>query len=243
MVLGPTTTTLLDFQKLPWLHGDKPSPVFKTHGVTVDATQITADGNGDKILKSGTILGKAAGGKYQAALPSVPQATFNDAVAEGAIVIYSKDPSMPLSVEFTDPSAASQNLSVSVGAGSLGFKLDISLGTDGGSLLDDTKNTATLIVAEINGDEQASKLFYAEVKAGDDGSGAVSAVIAETALLVTTALSDFVFLAEEINAKSGDAIAGGILVARVKEKLLPDSVSGVLNPGLKGLLHSAVVWM
>jgi Bacteriophage lambda head decoration protein D len=39
--------------------------MVKRSGITLDATQVTADGDGNKIVKAGTVLGKVtANGKY-----------------------------------------------------------------------------------------------------------------------------------------------------------------------------------
>lgn len=227
--------TIGPIEKLPFVASDRGN-VFVTNGITLDAAAVTADGNGDKILKAGSIVGKLSSGKFAPALPGVEQATFNDAVENGGIVIYSNKRGLPVSVEFVDPNTADADLSVSVAS----TKVIVSLGNDGAADLDDAKNTATLIAAEINGHADAKKLVTAEVKDGDSGAGSVSAVIAETFLVESTAMSEFAVIVEEANLKDGDEVVGGLYAAgKFDESFMPDAVNGVLLPGLKALFPTS----
>jgi len=236
MNLQPQEQTVLDVLQLPWLKGQT-HLIHKTGGITLSAAAVTADGNGDKLVPSGTIVGRASGtGKYQpVGAAVVPSITINDAVAEGGVVITLLE-DVPATIEVVDSAGADDALSVTV----TGYDIVVNRGMTAGSA-DDAKNTATLVAAALTASGQFAAFATAAVKTGDDGSGVV-AVLAETAITETTELEDFVLVADlGVNLKSADAVVGALHGAKVDEALMPDAVNGVVPAAIKAKLPQ-VIW-
>ncbi len=201
---------------------------FLTGGVTLDASLFSADGDGNKYVPAGSIIGRVTStGKWGPAVaPAAATLTAQD------VTVTANEAGTAgngIKLALVDPSANTQSLAVSVAADTI----TVSLATDGTGAI---TSTAADIVAAINAHLVARTL----VTASGDATDAVAAVSA-TALtggaganVGGAAADSYALLAVEANVTDGDVGTSAVDMARVLAARCPVASAGLraLVPGI-----------
>lgn len=211
-------------------------------GVTIDASTVTADGNGIKKLDVGTFLGKQGNGKYAKYVAAVKAylvtgvVASNNAIRHTAQDAYTGTAGNSITITLAN-NGASKPLQVTVS----GKNITVQLATDAGSAI---TSTAAQVIAAINNDHAASSLVVAANESTSNGTGVVAAV-AQTNLAGGTDanVTPTCILAETVQltnfdagyAAHADAAASAIDHGRVISARLPAQPDAVVKANIPGV--------
>ena len=207
---------------------------FLTGGVTLDASKVSADEDGLKILRAGTVLGKdGSSGKYYPIVDMAAATLSTGVVANNNRILWTAKTKgvigNGIKIQLLDPSANSQALSVSVSADTI----VVSLATSGAGAITSTANE---VIAAVNAHLVAKELVLAAGVTGSTGAAAVVAAAA-TALSggVDWAITPKCMLAEAVDLTDGDYGASAVDQARVLSARLPATVQPEVRAVLVGI--------
>lgn len=218
------TTSLTNPQKTIMKFSDH----YVAIAITMEDAGISADGDGNKIVPAGTIVGGASntllGDDTKLAKVHAP-ATLTTALA-GANndMVFTAKMNRTIKVAYIDPSANDQALSVSVTTDTI----NVSLKTGSGGAIE---STAAEIKAAIEAHYQANELVSIAHSGEDDGSGVV---IALTATALASGIPAEGLLMSDVDVTNGDAPAAMLIHGFVDLAKLPTAPSTQAVADLKG---------
>jgi len=212
-------------------------------GVTLDAAQVTADGNGLKKMLAGTVLVKV-GTKFRQYIAAVAASKALGVVGDKNAITYTAvnggTAGNAIKIALINPGANSQPLEVTV----VNDEIRVSLATSGAGAL---TTTGAEVVAAINASIACKTLVTAAltVGAGNDGSGACAA-IAATALASGAAANgtpsciledavDFTTFTQSGGVAYADQVVPAIDGARVITSRLPVAPDAYVKASLPGI--------
>jgi len=205
---------------------------FVTGGVTIDSSEVSADGDGNKLLSIGQPLGyDAVSGKWEPYVAPVKASKlFGTEVANTALLITALAYGVignSIKVQLLDPSGNNQALAVSIS----GDTIVVSLATSAEGAI---TSTAAEIAAAINAHLLAKQLVVASADVGESSGEVAVAAVAATALAggAAAGVEPSVLLAENVDCTLGDQVASAVDQARVIEERLPVTVDDYLRAAL-----------
>ena len=225
-------TNILDSANVRYVRG----------GVTLDAAQVTADGNGLKKLLAGTFIG-ATGGKYRkyiaATLATLATGVVgdNNAITWTAKQAYAGTAGHAVKVSLINPGANSRPLEVLI----VNNEVRVMLATNGGGAI---TSTAAEVIAAVN--SAIGNVFVSAANTGAS-TGAAVVVAAAAAALATGANANIVptlILAEDVDftsfTRSGgiayaDKVAAAIDMGRVISSRLPVAPDAYVKASMPGI--------
>jgi hypothetical protein len=155
----------LDSEKVRYIRG----------GITLDAAQVTADGNGIKKLAAGTFVGKQGNGKYAKYIPAVIASLTTGVEGNNNAILWTAikggTGGNGIKIQLKDPAGNDQLLKVLVETDTI----IVSLATGGAGAI---TSTAAQVIAAVNASLLVKDLVTAANAGTSTGAGVVAAVAA-----------------------------------------------------------------
>lgn len=224
-------TSILDSEQVRYVRG----------GVTLEAAQVSADGNGIKKLPAGTFLG-VSGGKWRKYAAGTAAFLVTGVVGNNNAIRFTAETAGTvghgIKVALLDPSGNSKPLEVTI----VNDEIRVSLATSGAGAI---TSTAAQVIAAVNSHLVAKTLVSTANEGASTGAGVVvAAAAAALANGVDANVTPTLMLAEEVlftsfSASGGvshaDQVATAFDWARVITSRLPAAPDAVVRANMPGI--------
>lgn len=200
---------------------------FLTGGVTIDSDLVSADGDGNKYVYAGQVIGLNAATALWGPVADPVAATKATGVAasNNALLFTAVNKGAAgnaVKVQLEDPSGNNQALAVSIVADTV--KVSLATSAEGA-----ITSTANEVAAAVNAHLMAKQLVTASAEVGEStGEAAVAAVAAgalsggkDPVLLGDVAPSRYAMAAENFDVTSYDKLGSAVDHARVRDARVP----------------------